>query len=108
MDLKVFYQKIAHVRETISAPYAITVSVETPDGGRAGILTEVSREVAARLIVEARARLASDSEAADFHAQRAEALRLAEEREAQQRVQFTLLSEQDMQVLRQQSKRSKP
>ncbi|MCX6622019.1 MAG: hypothetical protein NTY38_13310 [Acidobacteria bacterium] len=107
MDLKVFYQKIRRVRETISAAHVVTVSLETQDGGREGVLTEVTREVAARLIVEGRARLAAESEAADFMARRMEALREAEEREAQQRVQLTVLSERDMQLLRSQANRSK-
>jgi len=107
MDLKVFYQKIRRVRETIASAVVVTVSLETPDGGREGVFTEVSREAAARLLVEGRVRLATESEAEEFHAKRQEALREAEERESKQRVQVAVLSDEDIQLLRSQTRRLK-
>jgi hypothetical protein len=107
MDLSVFYQKIRRVKESIATPHVVAVSLETPDGGREGVLTEVARDLAATLIVEGRARLATESEATGFLERRVDALRAAIEREAQQRVQLTVLSEHDLEVLRSQSKRSK-
>lgn len=107
MDLKVFYQKIRRVKEMITTPVVVTVSLETPDGGREGVLTEVSREVAAKLIVEGRVRLASEGETAEFHDKRKDALREAEEREAQHRLQVTVISDQELHLLRSQAKRLK-
>ena len=49
----------------IAAIVARGLSLETPDGGKPGIRTEVSRENASRMIVDGRARLANKSEAAD-------------------------------------------
>lgn len=106
MDLRGFYQKIARAKEMIPTPFAVVVSADTPDGGRAGLLSEVAREVAARLIVEGRARLASESEALNFYADRAEAARLALEREAQQTLKVALLSDRDLEAVRIQLKQS--
>lgn len=66
MDLRIFYQKVRKVEQEITEPHVVMVSLETPDGGKPGIKTEVSRESASRLIVEGRARLASKGEAAEF------------------------------------------
>ena len=40
----------------------VVISLETPDGGKAGVPTEVSRRNAARLIVEGWAELANADE----------------------------------------------
>ena len=66
MDLRVFYQKVREIQRTIATPFAVVVSEATADGGKAGVLSEVSREAAARLVVEKRARLATGSELAEF------------------------------------------
>ena len=67
MDLRVFYQKIRKVELEIADSHVVVVSLETPDGGKPGVKTEVTRENAARMIVEGSARLASKSEASDYH-----------------------------------------
>lgn len=65
MDLKVFYQKMRKLEQEIVKDHVVVVSLETPDGGRPGIRTEVTRENAARMIVEGRCRLATKNEAAE-------------------------------------------
>ena len=67
MDLRVFYQKIRQLEQEIEEPHVVVVSLETPDGGKPGVKTEVTRENAARMVVEGRARLASSSETADYY-----------------------------------------
>ncbi len=94
MDLKVYYQKLRQVEQSIAEPQAVVVSLETPDGGRAGVLTEAPRTVAAKLIVEGGARLATEQEAEGFHAQSAEARRKAEQAAAAGRIQVTVVAEQ--------------
>ena len=54
MDLRAYYQKIREVTEKIEGDHVVIISLETPDGGRAGVRTEVQRGVAARMIVEGR------------------------------------------------------
>jgi hypothetical protein len=67
MDLRVFYQKIRILEQEIGDPHVVVVSLETPDGGKPGVKTEVSRENASRMIVEGRARLATKSEVEDYY-----------------------------------------
>lgn len=62
MDLRVFYQKMRKLELEIGEAHVVVVSLETPDGGKPDIWTEVSRENAARMIVEGRARLVSKTE----------------------------------------------
>jgi hypothetical protein len=81
MDLRVYYQKIRTLEAELPDPFVVVVSRETTDGGKAGIKTDVPRRLAARLIVEGRADLASLEEAAQFKAERERDLKAAEEME---------------------------
>ena len=63
MDLRVYYQRIRDMQQTIGDSFAVVVSRETPDGGKPGVKSEVPRDLAARMIVDGRARLASEEEA---------------------------------------------
>ena len=62
MDIRAYYQKIRETTGSIPADHVVVVSHDTPDGGKGNVRTEVSREAAARLIVEGKARLASETE----------------------------------------------
>lgn len=66
MDLRIFFHKIRKLEQEIGDHHVVVVSLETQDGGRPGIRTEVSRENASRMIVEGRARLATKGEAAEY------------------------------------------
>ncbi len=68
MDLRAFYQTIRQIAAEIAEEAAVVISRETSDGGRAGVKTEVPRDVAARLIAEGKADLAGPEEAAEFRA----------------------------------------
>ncbi len=107
MDLKVFYRKLREIEATIPEADVVIVSKETPDGGREGIRTEAPRAVAARMVVEGKARLATAEEAAEFREQVAEAKRTADQLAAANRVQFTILSEAELRTLKGGSKPSK-
>ena len=100
MNLRQFYSKLRQEEAAISELFPIVISLETQDGGRAGVGAEVSRAIAARLIVEARARLATAEETAQFREQAAEAKRLADQAAAAARVQVTVVSEADLRALR--------
>ena len=54
MDLRIYFQKMRAIENEIAEPFVIVSSLDTPDGGRAGRLTEVARGVAAQLLVDAR------------------------------------------------------
>jgi hypothetical protein len=100
MDLKLYYQKIRDVSAKIEEAFPVLVSRETADGGKDGILTEVPPGVAARMIVEGTARLASPREADDFRQRQAEAQRVAEQEAAAAKVQFSLLSTDELNRLK--------
>lgn len=100
MDLKVYYQKIRELERSIKVAHPIVVSQETPDGGTAGIKTEVPAHVAARMVVEGRARLASDEETSEFIEEKTEAKRIADQLEASKRLQVTVVSESDIRALK--------
>ena len=70
MDLRNYFQKLREVESQIGDPYTIVVSVETGDGGRAGTTTEVTRALAAKMIVDGSARLATAKEKQAFQSQK--------------------------------------
>ena len=59
MDLRAYYEKIRKIEAVIEAVFAVVISRATPDGGRAGVKTELPRAVAARLIADGKADLAN-------------------------------------------------
>ncbi len=100
MDLKVYYQKLRQVEASITEPQVVVVSLETADGGRAGVFSEAPRTVAAKMVVEGRGRLANETETAEFREQVAEAKRAKEQALAASRMQLTVISEADLRALR--------
>jgi len=66
MDLRVYYQKLRKIEAEITEPFVVLVSRETPDGGKAGVFTDVPRSTAARMMAEERADLASPAQAVEF------------------------------------------
>jgi hypothetical protein len=95
MDLRMFYQKLRKIEQEIADPHVVVVSNETPDGGRAGQKSEVSRNIAAKLLVEGRARLATPEEEAEFRGVIDQALQVAEQRALAQKIQVNVVSEAD-------------
>jgi molybdenum-dependent DNA-binding transcriptional regulator ModE len=90
MDLRAYYQKIREMEKGLAEP-CVVVSVETSDGGKAGVRTEVTRQVAARMVVEGRARVANDEETREFLEQKLEAKRAADQLAAASRMQVTVV-----------------
>lgn len=102
MNLQVFYQRIRDLEEEIRSPWVVVVSENTPDGGRAGVPSEVSRQTAARLIVEGRARLGTDDEAACYRQELAEVARKAAADRMARQFQRPLFSGAELKTLRDQ------
>ncbi len=100
MDLRLYYQKIREIETRISEEFPIVVSRETADGGKEGIRTEVPRKLAAKLMVEGLARLASSEEALQFREMLLEAKRMAEQAAAAARVQLAVLSTAELDRLK--------
>ena len=100
MDLRAFYQKLRKIEREITDVHVVVVSHETPDGGRPGQLAEVSRTIAARLILEGRARLATNEESAEFRTAAQQGLEEARQREMAGKVQVNVISEADLRALK--------
>ena len=100
MDLQLYYQKIREFAETIEDAFPVVISIETADGGKGGIFTEVAKRLAAKLVVEGVARIAKYEEAEAFRREQAEAKRLADQAAAAAKVQLTVLSTNDLNRLK--------
>jgi hypothetical protein len=100
MDMRAFYQKIHDAAAAIEEPFPIVISLATGDGGKTGTPVEVTRPVAAKMIVEGSARLANGEEAQQFRDRQVEAKRLADQAAAASRVQLTVLTTADLNLLK--------
>lgn len=93
MDLRQYFRKMREVEATLPDQYPIISSLETADGGKSGTISEVPRVIAAQLIVEGRAVLATETEQERFRQQQQEAKRLAEQAEAAKRLQVAFITD---------------
>ncbi|HEV2688474.1 MAG TPA: hypothetical protein VGV35_07960, partial [Bryobacteraceae bacterium] len=84
----------------IADPHVVVISHETPDGGKAGQKTEVSRHAAARLVVEGRAHLASPEETAEYRDAAEQTRQIAEQRAMAQKIQVNVVSEADFRTIK--------
>jgi hypothetical protein len=100
MNLNNYYDKIHETEQQISGDCAVIVSQETPDGGRAGVVTEAPKRVASRLIVEGAARLATTDEAAAFRSANQKAKAEADDAAAASKVQFTVIPAAELQSIK--------
>ena len=98
MDVKQYYRKMREIEDGLVEPYPVIVSLETSDGGRAGTLCEVPRSLAAKMIVERRATLASIEQKEFFFQQQEAAKKAAEKAELARRVQVAIISDSDLQA----------
>ena len=93
MDLRHYFAKIREIEASIAEPHLFVMSLETQDGGRAGVITEVSRFVAAKLIAEGRAARASDEAKTSFLAKQQANREASQRADAARRLQVTVISE---------------
>jgi hypothetical protein len=107
MDLQMYYQKIREMETKIADEFPLVVSMETADGGKGGTKTEVPRRLAAKLLVEGLARLASKEELKAYRETLAEGKRMAEREAAVARLQLTVLSTTELDRLRSEVRSSK-
>ncbi len=107
MDLKEFFKRIREIEAAIPDVYTLVVSLVTPDGGKAGVMTETPRGIAATLIAEGRARLATPTEITAHEAQMKALIAEADKAAFADRVQVALVSDFDFEGLKQKSKTKK-
>ena len=107
MDLRDFFKRIREIEATIAEADVLVVSHGTPDGGKPGVMTETPRDIAARLIAEGRAHLATPDETTTHHAKVRVAIEQAERAALADRVQVALVSDADLEGLKQRTKSKK-
>lgn len=105
MDLRTYYRKIRELAATLPDP-AVVTSLATPDGGVPGRLTEVPRDVAARLIFDGFAELAGDAQAATFREEAVDRQGEENTRRAAARIQVNVVTEEQVRHLRPKKERS--
>lgn len=98
MDVRQYYRKIREIESTLSEQYVFVMSLETADGGKAGVVSEVSREVAAKMMVEGRAVPATEEEKQAYLAQQATARRIAQKAELARRLQVAIIANPEMET----------
>ena len=96
MDLKQYFRKIRQVEAGLVDRFPLVVSLETSDGGKAGLVSEISREQAAKMIVEGRAVLASEEEKELYRRQQASAKEAAEKAELAKHIQVAIISDREV------------
>jgi hypothetical protein len=96
MDLKQYFKKIKDTELSIDEPYLLIVSLETPDGGKPGAVVEVSRQEAAKAMVEGRAVRASEEQKEVYYKQEAERKKSAEKAELSRRLQIAIISDSEL------------
>jgi hypothetical protein len=99
MDLKGYYRKVREIEASIEEEFPVIKSLLTEDGGNAGQLTEVTRAIAARMIHDGSAVMASADEVQEFRRSTEEARQQEEQRRRAAEIQFTILSEADLRTL---------
>ncbi|MBC8167105.1 MAG: hypothetical protein H7Y20_14705 [Bryobacteraceae bacterium] len=100
MDIRSYFRKIREIESSLSTPWIVMMSLETPDGGKPGLTTEVTRYMAAQLIVENRARLATEAEAHEYRAGLEQARADAEHERMASKVQFAVISEENIRAMK--------
>lgn len=100
MDLQKYYERIRSLEREIVEEYPVIVSMKTADGGQADVFTETPRALAAQLIVEGKARLASEREAQEFRHKHALERQRKEEKELGGRLPLRVISEKDLELIR--------
>jgi hypothetical protein len=107
MDVKTYYQKIRDTEAMIPTQFTVVISQPTDDGGKKGVLVEVPRHLAAKMVVEGSAQLAPAAEAAAFQQAQEAAYTAAREAAAAAKVEVTMVSSDELKKLTDEMKKLK-
>src|SRR3954453_13934471 len=97
MDVKQYFRRLREIEQSFIDRYPVVISLETPAGGKAGLIAEMSREVAAKMIVEGRAVLASAEQKTAYYEHQDATKRAAEKAELAKRVQVAIIADPEFQ-----------
>jgi len=98
VDVKQYYRKIREVQNALPESDVLVVSLATADGGKEGVISETSREVAAKLIVEGRAVQATEEQKTAYFERQIAARKEAHRAELARRLQVAIIAEPDMEL----------
>ena len=101
MDLKSYYRKLREIESGLAEEFVVVRSLATPDGGIEGVLIEVARALAAKMIADGMAELADKAESDALRAKAAEDKKQEDQRRAAAKIQLTVLTETDLRALQQ-------
>jgi len=104
MDLRGYYRKLRDIERGLQDEYVVVRSLATADGGIAGRLTEVAREVAARMAADGVAEVAAPDEVEAYRRELAERKKREDQKRTAAQISFTVLSESDLRSLRKTAK----
>jgi hypothetical protein len=99
MDLQVYYKKIRETAAGYADKDVVIVSRATGDGGKAGVYTEVPKEIAAVMVVEGTAEEATEEAAAAFRQARAAEKERAERELAAAKTRLSVVTTAELQRL---------
>ena len=100
MDLRKYYRRLRETEQELKDEFVVVKSLATPDGGVAGRLAEVTRAVAARMLVDGVVELASAAETQAYRKRLAEEKEQEDEKRAAAQIQLTVLSGPGLRALR--------
>lgn len=98
MDVKQYFRRLREIEESFVDQYPVVISLETADGGKAGLTAEMSRPVAAKMIVEGRAVLATAEQKTAYYDYQEATKRAAEKAELAKRVQVAIIADPEFQA----------
>lgn len=97
MDVKQYFRRLREIENSFVDNYPVVISLETSDGGKAGLIAEMSRAVAAKMIVEGRAIVANADQKAAYYEYQEANKRAAEKAELAKRVQVAIIADPEFQ-----------
>ncbi|HMF74209.1 MAG TPA: hypothetical protein VK604_00965 [Bryobacteraceae bacterium] len=93
MDLRQYFKKIRDTEMALTELFPLVVSLETSDGGKSGMVSEVTRELAAKMFVEGRALLADEQQRQLYFERQAVTKRAAEKADLARRLQVAIITD---------------
>lgn len=98
MDVKQYFRRLHEIEESFVDKFPVVISLETADGGKAGLTAEMSRPVAAKMILEGRAVLATPDQKAAYYDYQEATKKAAEKAALAKRVQVAIIADPEFQA----------
>jgi hypothetical protein len=93
--LREYYDNYREALDTIDKDFVVLISRVTNDGGKAGVLSEASRDVAAHRIAGNSSFLANEEDTQRYYDQAIEARESAQREASKDKIKFAVLSSDD-------------